>query len=283
MEPLPLKDQCVEVLVRWKEHKKERRQKIKKSPEHKGWFELMDQGFGRLVAGCMILLSEIPLFYPCFRYIKSSPGSRAEVIGIVLITWWCVGMLFLASAGFPSLWKVLFRWGDDLFAAAGGSYDRDRAFVEALAKDVHLEVSAIGRRLKGEIEVREKASAALAIVAGGASFSSLVPICEALARGKPSPWIALPALGLAAATILLQTLFISARLKGHLLICLEEVEELRKMLRTRDSIPDQRPGEWFPTYDNSRLRLADSEKMPPCVPIASSDIAGESRIGAAAS
>jgi hypothetical protein len=229
MEPLPLMDQCVEVLVRWKEHKKEMPQKIKESRGRKDWFELMDQEFGRLVAGCMILLSEIPLFYPCFKYINSSPGWSAEVVGIVLITWWCVGMLFLASAG-PSLWKSLFLGGDDLFAAAGGSYDRDRTFVEALAKDVHLEVSAIGRRLKGQIEVREKASATLAIVAGGASFSSLVPICEAFARGKPSPWIALPALGLAAATILLQTLFISARLKGDLLICLEEAKELRKML-----------------------------------------------------
>ena len=111
MEPLPLKDQCIEVLVRWKEQKKERRQKIKKSSAHKGWFELMDQEFGRLVAGCMILLSEIPLFYPCFRYIKSSPGWHAEVVGIVLIAWWCVGMLFLASADFRRVWKSVFRMG----------------------------------------------------------------------------------------------------------------------------------------------------------------------------
>jgi hypothetical protein len=104
-----------------------------------------------------------------------------------------------------------------------------------------------------------------------------------LARGKPSPWIALPALGLAAATILLQTLFISARLKGHLLICLEEAEELRKMLRARDSIPDQRPGEWFPTHDNSRLRLADSANMAPCVPNATPNTAVHSRIEIAGS
>jgi hypothetical protein len=227
MEPLPLKDQCVEVLVRWKEQKKERRQKIKKSSAHKGWFELMDQEFGRLVAGCMILLSEIPLFYPCFRYIKSSPGWHAEVVGIVLIAWWCVGMLFLASADFRRVWKSVFRWGDDLFAAAGGSCDRDRPFVEALAKDVHLEVSAIGRRLKGELETREKSSALLTIIAGGASLSSLGQIASGLAKG-PTLWLLLPVFGFAVTAILLHTLFIGMSLKGDLLICLEEADELRK-------------------------------------------------------
>jgi hypothetical protein len=226
MEQLSMKDQCLEVLGRWEEHRRDRRQKIHKSPVHKGWFELMDQGFGRLVLGCLILLFEIPLFYPCFTYLKSTPSPSAAV-PIVLIAWWSIGMLFLASADFPRVWKSVFRWGDDLFAKAGGSYDRDRPFVEALASDVHLEISAIGRRLKGELEIREKSSALLTIIAGGASLSSLGQIAGALAKG-PTLWIFLPAFGFAMTTILLHTLFIGMSLKGDLLICLEEADELRK-------------------------------------------------------
>src|SRR5258707_281422 len=101
-------------------------------------------------------------------------------------------------------------------------------FVQALADNRDLDPSVIARRLKGEIEFREKLSAFLVIIAGGASFSGLGAIWDSLVKGHPNPWVILPTAGLAMTTILLQTLFIAARIKGDLLVCLEEAEELRK-------------------------------------------------------
>jgi hypothetical protein len=103
--------------------------------------------------------------------------------------------------------------------------------VEALADAAGLDLSVISRRLKGEIEFREKLSAFLVIIAGGASFSSLGPIWNSLTNGRPNPWLIIPTAGVAMTTILLQTLFIAARIKGDLLVCLEEADELRKRRR----------------------------------------------------
>src|SRR5260221_9969658 len=113
---------------------------------------------------------------------------------------------------------------DGLFAAAGTWYQRDKPFVQALADNRDLDPFVIARRLKGEIEFREKLSAFLVIIAGGASFSGLGAIWDSLVKGHPNPWVILPTAGLAMTTILLQTLFIAARIKGDLLVCLEEAE-----------------------------------------------------------
>ena len=67
--------------------------------------------------------------------------------------------------------------------------------VEALADAAGLNLSVISRRLKGEIEFREKLSAFLVIIAGGASFSSLGPIWNSLTNGRPDPWLIIPTAG----------------------------------------------------------------------------------------
>jgi hypothetical protein len=139
-----------------------------------------------------------------------------------------VCMLFLALRELPSIWRSFFRVMDGLFAAAGTWYQRDKPFVQALADNRDLDPSVIARRLKGEVEFREKLSAFLVIIAGGASFSGLGAIWDSLVKGHPNPWVILPTAGLAMTAILLQTLFIAARIKGDLLVCREEAEELRK-------------------------------------------------------
>ena len=279
MEKLTLKVQCIKVLGLWKENERRRRDEARKSREAR--LKLWDRRLRLMILGWTIISLGFPVLYAFSRYAESTPGLTADLIAIALMGVIIVGLAIVLLSGFAFVWPVFARWAEDLFAAAGTWHDRERPFVEDLANDTDLELPLIGRRLKAELEVREKSSAALAIIAGSASFSSLGPVCDALARGKPSFSIALPAMGLAAATILLQTLFISARLKGHLLICLEEAEELRKALRTQDSSPDQQLRESLPTYDNSRLRLEDRAKKAPCVPIAASDTAGESRNGSA--
>lgn len=65
------------------------------------------------------------------------------------------------------------------------------------------------------------------LFAGGASFWSLVPICNNIVKGDATPWYSLQTVGLLAAAIALRTLFIAVRIRD-LLVCLEEADELRK-------------------------------------------------------
>jgi len=125
--------------------------------------------------------------------------------------------------------EILSDAEEDLIAGAT-FYERQGTglgdyFLNAIYSDI--DSLLIARRVKGQLEVREKSSALLTLIAGGASFYSLGQIAEGLMK-TPSVWLIFPTLGLAAATGLVSTLFIGISLKGDLLICLEEADELRK-------------------------------------------------------
>lgn len=217
-----------QVLALWRKHREKISKETKKFRlEKKGGVRRIQQRIGRIIFGSMFVALGIMLLtlVPEFRRLF---GESTELVLLILFTWAFLCMVFLGLWNLPIVWLAFFRGMDDLFAAAGTWYERDRPFVEALADDIGFDLSLISRRLKGEIEFREKLSAFLVIIAGGASFSSLGPIWNTLVNGRPNPWLIVPTGGLAMTTVLLQTLFIAARIKGDLVVCLEEADELRK-------------------------------------------------------
>lgn len=216
-----------QVLVLWREHRKKISKEIKKLRLEKKGVRRIQQRIALIIFGSMFLALGIILLMllPEFRRLF---GESAELVLLILFAWAFLCMVFLGLWNLPSVWPALFQGMDDLFAAAGTWYERDQPFVEALADDAGLDLSVISRRLKGEIEFREKFAAFLVIIAGGASFSGLGAIWDSLVKGHPNPWAMLPTAGLAMTIILLQTLFIAARIKGDLIVCLEEAEEIRK-------------------------------------------------------
>jgi hypothetical protein len=227
MQQLTLKDPFKQVLVLWREHRKKISQEIKKSRRDETRLRSIGQKIRLIVWGSVLLALGITILALLGHFQRIFGVSAARVV-LILMAWTLVCMVFLALRELPSIWRSFFRVMDGLFAAAGTWYQRDKPFVQALADNRDLDPSVIARRLKGEIEFREKLSAFLVIIAGGASFSGLGAIWDSLVKGHPNPWVILPTAGLAMTTILLQTLFIAARIKGDLLVCLEEAEELRK-------------------------------------------------------
>lgn len=221
------KDSFKQVLVLWREHRKKISKEIKKLRLAKKGVQRIQQRIGLVIFGSMFVALGIMLLMllPEFRRLF---GESAELVLLILFTWAFLCMVFLGLWNLPSVWPAFFRGMDEVFATAGTWCERDQPFVEALADAAGLDLSVISRRLKGEIEFREKLSAFLVIIAGGASFSSLGPIWNSLTNGRPNPWLIIPTAGLAMTTIMLQTLFIAARIKGDLLVCLEEADELRK-------------------------------------------------------
>jgi hypothetical protein len=233
MGKIIVNDPFREVLVRWREHRKNISKKVKKSrieweKRHRVWQRV------RLSIFCSLFLAlgiAMLMLVPDFRKIF---GASAELVLLIVFAWAFLCMVFVGLQTLPSVWTGFFRGMDELFAAASNWYERDKTFVDTLADDAALDLGVIARRLKGEIEFREKLSAFLAIIAGGASFSSLGTIWDSLVKRHPNPWLIVPTSGLAMTAILLQTLFIAARIKGDLLVCLEEAQELRKR---RQNIP----------------------------------------------
>ena len=138
----------------------------------------------------------------------------------------------------PIAWCFFSGWDRELFESTAAAYERDQRFIEVLAKNNRLELDRIRRRLKAAVEVREKFSAALVLVAGGASFWSLGPICNNIVKGDLAPWFSLQTVGLLAMVIAFRTLFIALRI-GELLVCLEEAENLRKKLHSHAQLDER--------------------------------------------
>jgi hypothetical protein len=227
MQQVAVEDSFNQVLVRWREHRKNISTQVNRSRIEKKVVRPIQQRIGLIIFGSMFVALGIALLMLLADF-RRLLGASAGLVVLISFAWAFLCMVFLGLWNLPSIWHAFFRGMDDLFAAAGTWYQRDKPFVEALADSADLDLSVIARRLKGEVEFREKLSAFLVIIAGGASFSGLGAIWDSLVKGHPNPWVILPAAGLAMTTILLQTLFIAARIKGDLLVCLEEAEELRK-------------------------------------------------------
>jgi hypothetical protein len=227
MQQVAVEDSFKQVLVRWREHRKNISTQVKRSRIEKKVVRPIQQRIGLIIFGSMFVALGIALLMLLAEF-RRLFGASAGLVVLISFAWAFLCMVFFGLWNLPSIWHAFFRGMDDLFAAAGTWYQRDKPFVEALADSADLDLSVIARRLKGEVEFREKLSAFLAIIAGGASFSGLGAIWDSLVRGHPNPWVILPTAGLAMTTILLQTLFIAARIKGDLLVCLGEAEELRK-------------------------------------------------------
>ena len=216
-----------QVLALWRKHREKISKEIKKLRREKKGVRRIQQRIGLIIFGSMFVALGIALLMLLAEF-RRLFGASAGLVVLIALAWAFLCTVFVGLWNLPSVWRGFFRGMDDLFAAAGTWYQRDKPFVEALADSGDLDLSVIARRLKGEVEFREKLSAFLVIIAGGASFSGLGAIWDSLVKGHPNPWIILPTAGLAMTTILLQTLFIAARIKGDLLVCLEEAEELRK-------------------------------------------------------
>jgi hypothetical protein len=228
MQQGAVEDSFRQVLVRWQEHRKNTSMQVKRSRIEKKVAQPIQQRIGLLIFGSMFVALGIALLMLLAEF-RRLFGASARLVVLISFAWAFLCMVFLGLwNNLPIIWHACFRGMDELFAAAATWYQCDKPFVEALADSADLDLSVIARRLKGEVEFREKLSAFLVIIAGGASFSGLGAIWDALEKGYPNPWVILPIAGLAVTTILLQTLFIAARIKGDLHVCLEEAEELRK-------------------------------------------------------
>jgi hypothetical protein len=226
-----MEDQLAEVLALWQQHRRALWKREENSPTNTRWLHLINRRIALMALGCILLAVQTPCVRACRQFIATEPGLKAHGVFAILIVWnWvCLALLILPNC--QDVRRFFSRWDRDLFESTAAAYDRDRCFVQALAKHRGLELGRIGRRLKEAVESREKFSGALALFAGGASFWSLASICNNIVKGDLTPWCSLPTAGLLVAAIALRTLLISVRIR-ELLVCLEEAEELRQKLHS---------------------------------------------------
>jgi len=153
-----IKDQFAEVLRLWRQHLRTLWKREENSPANTRWLHLLGRRMALMALGCGLLGLEVPILNVCSNFIATKPGVQANAVFLILMVWNLVCLILLSLPNLSIAWHFFSRWDLDLSESTAAAYDRDRPFVEVLAKNSRIELSGIGRRLKAAVESREKLS-----------------------------------------------------------------------------------------------------------------------------